>query len=110
MTELSDETRIRRALRGSFAVLVIGGILGSAIAFWLYREPDPELVQERENIGPKSVSIDDIELPPLSFVDITSTSGIDFVHHNGAYGERMLPESMGVASLCWISTTTIDKM
>ena len=95
MTELSDETRIRRALRGSFAVLVIGGILGSAIAFWLYREPDPELVQERENIGPKSVSIDDIELPPLSFVDITSTSGIDFVHHNGAYGERMLPESMG---------------
>ena len=61
----------------------------------MYREPAPELVQERENIGPKSVSIDDIELPPLSFVDITNTSGINFVHHNGAYGERMLPESMG---------------
>ena len=95
MTELSDEARIRRALRGSFAVLVIAGIVGSMIAFWLYQEPAPETVRERENIGPRSVSIDDIELPPFRFVDITSASGVDFVHYNGAYGERMLPESMG---------------
>ena len=95
MTELSDEARIRRALRGSFAVLVIAGIIGSVIAFWLYQEPAPETVRERENIGPRSVSIDDIELPPFRFVDITSASGVDFVHYNGAYGERMLPESMG---------------
>ena len=95
MTELSDEARIRRALRGSFAVLVIAGIVGSVIAFWLYQEPAPETVRERENIGPRSVSIDDIELPPFRFVDITSASGVDFVHYNGAYGERMLPESMG---------------
>ncbi len=33
--------------------------------------------------------------PSLPFVDITESSGIDFIHENGAYGERLLPETMG---------------
>jgi hypothetical protein len=33
--------------------------------------------------------------PPVGFRDITSEVGIAFIHHNGARGEKRLPESMG---------------
>jgi hypothetical protein len=41
------------------------------------------------------------EIPTVKFADITKESGITFVHNNGAYGEKLLPESMsgGVAFL-----------
>src|SRR6267142_7136805 len=35
------------------------------------------------------------EIPSAKFTDITKTSGIAFVHMNGAYGEKLLPETMG---------------
>ena len=31
----------------------------------------------------------------MKFVDVTKEAGISFVHHNGAYGEKLLPETMG---------------
>ncbi|HXK61449.1 MAG TPA: CRTAC1 family protein [Acidobacteriota bacterium] len=31
----------------------------------------------------------------VSFVEITRAAGIDFVHNNGAYGKKYLPETMG---------------
>ncbi len=36
-----------------------------------------------------------IEAPPLRFTDITATSGIDFMHENGAVGDKWMPETMG---------------
>ena len=35
------------------------------------------------------------EAPHASFVNITAAAGIGFVHCNGAYGEKLLPETMG---------------
>lgn len=35
------------------------------------------------------------ELPRVRFVDVTQEAGITFVHENGAYGEKLLPETMG---------------
>src|SRR5258708_18685301 len=35
------------------------------------------------------------EMPSVRFTDITKASGITFVHINGAYGEKLLPETMG---------------
>lgn len=35
------------------------------------------------------------EIPVARFTDITSQSGIRFSHLNGAYGEKLLPETMG---------------
>ncbi len=34
-------------------------------------------------------------IPNARFTDITSQAGIHFVHHNGAYGEKLLPETTG---------------
>jgi hypothetical protein len=35
------------------------------------------------------------EIPVAPFTDITAAAGLRFVHHNGAYGEKLLPETMG---------------
>jgi hypothetical protein len=34
-------------------------------------------------------------LPSVKFTDITDASGVTFRHHNGARGEKLLPETMG---------------
>jgi hypothetical protein len=33
--------------------------------------------------------------PPVLFTDITQSSGVRFVHHNGAFGGKYLPETLG---------------
>jgi enediyne biosynthesis protein E4 len=33
--------------------------------------------------------------PPITFQDLTQKAGIHFVHNNGAYGKKYLPETMG---------------
>src|ERR1700750_557013 len=35
------------------------------------------------------------EIPVAKFTDITPESGITFTHVNGAYGDKLLPETMG---------------
>ncbi len=36
------------------------------------------------------------ETPPTApFIDITEKAGIGFIHHSGAYGAKLLPETMG---------------
>ncbi len=35
------------------------------------------------------------EIPPAKFTDVTKQDGINFVHNNGAYGDKLLPETMG---------------
>ena len=35
------------------------------------------------------------EIPAAKFTDITHQAGISFVHVNGAYGQKLLPEAMG---------------
>ncbi len=62
--------------------------------------------QEQEEVAPATtytepeaasyaVGSSQREAPPLSFVDITASSGIDFVHENGAVGKKWMPETMG---------------
>src|SRR3954469_18978545 len=35
------------------------------------------------------------DMPEAKFTDVTSVAGITFVHNNGAYGDKLLPETMG---------------
>lgn len=34
-------------------------------------------------------------IPTVKFTDVTSAAGIKFIHQNGAYGDKLLPETMG---------------
>ncbi len=89
-----DDAIIGRALRGS--LLAFGAIAVIVLAAWvvLTREPPAEVVEDADIGGPQQ-SVSAAAPPPVQFVDITESAGIDFVHTNGAYGERLLPETMG---------------
>ncbi|CAN5911663.1 CRTAC1 family protein [soil metagenome] len=58
--------------------------------------PEPELsmipVPEAPVSPPK---VEAAALPEVRFVEITEEAGIDFIHHNSARGEKLLPETMG---------------
>ncbi len=95
--DTGDDRIIGVALKWSLVVMLVGGILvGGVIGgiWWMRRKPvslapppKVELPQERE--------LGTITVPQVRFVDVTKDCGIDFVHYNGAYGEKLLPETMG---------------
>src|SRR5580765_1839897 len=60
-------------------LLVIAATVGGAI--WYANRPS----------GPVPLP----EIPEAKFTDITAGAGIGFVHNNGAYGDKLLPETMG---------------
>ncbi|NCA71576.1 MAG: CRTAC1 family protein [Sphingobacteriia bacterium] len=90
------EARIRRAFWVSIA-LIASGMASTLLFEWLKQPsgdaapvPDAE-IQAPAPIAPESAR----QPPPVTFTDITTAAGIDFVHVNGAYGERLMPETIG---------------
>ncbi len=89
-----DDTVILRALKLSAIALVVI-IAVAAVAFYLLR-PAPLEHDAREEaiVLPKGQDVS-VSIPKVVFSDVTAASGIDFVHFNGATGEKLLPETMG---------------
>ena len=58
------------------------------------QDEPPEFIQTSKVQLPAR-SLHEIDIPEFDFTDVTNSSGLDFVHVNGAYGERLLPETMG---------------
>ena len=102
------EAKIRRAFR--LSALVIGIVAAIAVSGWLLlRDTEqPAAIDEAEITtptvpgtgAPASVTNPtagrDPTIPPdVTFTDITEAAGIDFVHINGAFGERLMPETIG---------------
>lgn len=98
------EARIRRAFLYSLAGLG-GGLVFAGILYLLLLPPAPAPVEEADIRLPQAAgdkATPDSEVaaapttpPPVRFTDITEQAGIDFVHVNGAYGERLMPETIG---------------
>ena len=88
-----DDTVIGRAFRISLLVLVVGA---AAVALvWLWPRSEKDLVERAiDTEAPEAVSRG-VAPPPVRFVDVIEESGVSFVHVNGAYGAKLLPESMG---------------
>ena len=93
-----DDRVIGTAVRWSIAVIGIAGLLAGVGAWWFSRTPPPDALAEAEPALATRLPEDDPATPApprLPFEDITAGSGIDFVHENGAYGLKLLPETMG---------------
>lgn len=90
-----DDKVLENAFRWSvitFSVLLVLGIAG----FWyvkVRRKSSPQQVTPL--MAPQAPPATLAEIPVARFMDITKDSGIDFVHNNGATGEKLLPETMG---------------
>jgi hypothetical protein len=91
-----DEGRIRKALRRSLVFLLFVIVIVAAALLWIKsNQPEPVPVDEQETLGPQSARKEVVDPPLMRFTNIAKEAGIEFVHDSGAYGERMLPETMG---------------
>src|SRR6266700_2698993 len=91
----ADDAIIGQAVRWSLAVLLaVLVVLGGSI-LWLKRKPAQPLPQVTKIAAPLAPARSQADIPVAKFTDITRESGITFVHNNGAYGEKLLPETMG---------------
>ncbi len=95
-TELNrGEAIIRRALlRSLFAALVLAAA-GAAIWLALRLQRPAESVPEARIEAPAAAEPALHQPPAVRFADITDQAGIHFTHVNGAYGERLMPETIG---------------
>ena len=91
-----DDTVIGRALRWSLVGLLAVGSIASVVAyaFWPEEAPEEEILEKKVDRISALVT-DAAVLPTVTFTDVTREAGIDFVHFNGARGEKLLPETMG---------------
>lgn len=112
--EASDDQIIATAFKWSLAVILIV-VVAAAIFFGarrLLQQPaaDPD---DAELIAPQALDPASQQNPPsVQFTDITAAAGITHSHRSGAYGERMLPETMGggVAFLDYNNDQAIDLL
>jgi len=92
------EATIRRAFLASALIIGLLVLIGFAIGayFVIQKKKAPTPVQEAAIETPKVAepTLSDTP-PPVRFTDVTEAAGIDFVHVNGAYGERLMPETIG---------------
>jgi hypothetical protein len=91
----SGEAVIRKAFYRSLLTIVIAIVAAYAIYYFSHQEPELEPVQQQAVKGPVITQQASINIPEVHFTDITRDAGIDFVHTNGSYGDRLLPETMG---------------
>ncbi|WP_182868484.1 CRTAC1 family protein [Stieleria mannarensis] len=92
---LRDDAEIGRALRRSLLALIALVVVGGSLAFYLSRPEAAPPVRESELAKVSVREMPDVEVPKVSFTDITADAGIEFVHNNGAVGDKLLPETMG---------------
>ncbi len=90
-----DDAVIGRAFRWSLAAF-IALVAAAGAAYWFYkRKPAPPPVQQTTLTAPAAATRATAEIPTAKFTDVTAAAGIKFVHNNGAYGDKLLPETMG---------------
>jgi hypothetical protein len=91
----TDDAIIGKAVRWSLMALAVILVLFAGAVFALKRKPPPAPPAITKYDAPVLPNRPQVEIPTAKFIDITSEAGITFVHNNGAYGEKLLPETMG---------------
>ena len=89
-----DDTVIGRAFRRSLVVIGLLAVLGGGAWWWTHRPKEVAPPQRITPDAPRSIK-SSASVPAVRFTDVTEAAGIDFVHQNGAEGEKLLPETMG---------------
>jgi hypothetical protein len=95
VNDMADQARMRRAVRGSAVALGVIAIVGLMLLWWQTTPETTSPVIDRAPQDPQETRAEAVAAPELIFTDVTRAANIDFTHNNGAYGERLLPETMG---------------
>jgi len=96
-TTQTGEAIIRHWFRRSLAVILGIGIIATGIGWYLNRDGAPVATIEEAIVAGPVIEEKAPQQPPpaVVFRDITTAAGIDFVHTNGAYGDKLMPETIG---------------
>ncbi len=94
----AGEERIGRAFKRSLAIIGAAALI--ALLIWWFGQGGESTVpvEEVEIAAPlREAPAEAVQsaIPSIPFTDITTAAGIDFVHVNGAYGDKLIPETMG---------------
>ncbi len=89
-----DDAIIGQAFRRSLAVLAVVAAIVAAVLLLRRGGEDAAPEQRIESAAPEAVERP-VEAPTVVFTDVAAEVGVDFVHFNGAAGDKLLPESMG---------------
>ena len=91
-----DDEIIAVAFRRSLLAIVAVAIIGALIYFVTAPGSGPPQGDGLEAPAPQVVEASaEVTVPEIPFTDVTAAVGVDFVHRNGATGEKWLPETMG---------------
>ncbi len=89
------EARIRRALLASLA---IAGVVALGIVIVVLANRGGEVTDGAADLAPAGPVLPTqlpVAVPGIVFTEVAREAGIAFEHVTGAYGERLLPETMG---------------
>ncbi len=90
-----DDAIIGNAFRWSLVVFLALALAATGTILYLTRKRAPAAPNITQLPPALSPAQPPTEIPTARFTDVTRESGITFVHNNGAYGEKLLPETMG---------------
>ena len=93
--QADDDAVIGRAFMGSAIVFVLIGLIAGVSYFVLTRKPAAEISEANPVEPPVVREMPKVLVPNISWVDITDSAGLNFVHCSGAKGKKLLPETMG---------------
>ena len=91
----ADDVIIGQAIRWSVVILVALTIVACGILLLLRHKPTARQTKVAQLLPPVAPQRSPAEIPVARFTNITREAGITFSHVNGAYGDKLLPETMG---------------
>jgi hypothetical protein len=91
----TDDAVIGRAMRWSLVAVLLIGVVVAGVWYYGRRPPPPPPQKLTQFVPPTTRPKPETLIPKAAFTDVTAQSGITFVHNNGAYGDKLLPETMG---------------
>jgi hypothetical protein len=94
--ERQQNANTSRALWRSIGVVAALAVTTAAVfLFWSVRDNrkrgDVQTPSAASELQPGATA----QIPTVKFTDVTAQSGLNFLHVNGASGEKLLPETMG---------------
>jgi len=89
-----DDAIIGIVLRRSLMVVAAVATILLMVVLVRHRSPAERVIPKVVNV-PRGLDSGPGATPSIAFTDVTKAAGIDFVHHTGATGEKLLPETMG---------------
>jgi len=94
-TPPENDAIIGRAFRWSFLAIALLGVAVVGLIFLLNRKPGSGKTSVTALQAPETREISTRDIPVAKFTEIPASAGLRFVHNNGAYGDKLLPETMG---------------